>query len=202
MKKRVSKATLRRYPVYLKALRTLKSEGKSKVMSQELSEQININPTTIRRDFSFLGNMGKQGYGYDIDLLIDIFSNQLGVDVDEKIILLGVGNLGKAILNYNHWDYVAGKIVACYDIFPENVGKVDIPLYHLDQLKETIPDGCKIAIITGQTDIQNTVNKLIDAGITAIVDFTNVHFNVPDHVKIRTIDVVSSIQELVFEINQ
>ena len=104
--KSVPKATLQRYPVYLKALRKLKRGGTQRIMSKELASVVNIEPTTIRRDFSFLGNLGKQGYGYDVNLLIDIFNQQLGMDFDEKIILVGAGNMGRALMKYNRWDYV------------------------------------------------------------------------------------------------
>jgi len=77
--KKVPKATLQRYPVYLKALRKLKANGVDRIMSKELGKYVSIEPTTIRRDFSFLGTLGKQGYGYKVDDLIRIFSDELGV---------------------------------------------------------------------------------------------------------------------------
>ena len=117
----VPKATLQRYPVYLKALRKLKDQGVERIMSRELAEFVTIKSTTIRRDFSFLGNLGKQGFGYNVDDLIRIFSEQLGMNFDEKIILVGCGNLGKALLNYNHWDHIVGEIVCAFDIHPELV---------------------------------------------------------------------------------
>ena len=80
--KTVSKATMQRYPVYLKALRRLSNEGIKKIMSCELAEYVDIKSTTIRRDFSLIGQLGKQGYGYDVDELIDIFSKQLGEGYD------------------------------------------------------------------------------------------------------------------------
>ena len=82
----VPKATLHRYPIYLKALRKLANTGVDRILSKELSEYVNIESTTIRRDFSFLGNLGKQGYGYDVKKLIEIFSKELGLEFDEKII--------------------------------------------------------------------------------------------------------------------
>ena len=100
--KSVPKATLQRYPVYLKALRKLKRNGIERIMSKELASVVNIEPTTIRRDFSFLGNLGKQGYGYDVNLLIDIFNQELGMDFDEKIILVGAGNMGRALMKSIH----------------------------------------------------------------------------------------------------
>ena len=199
--KHVPKATLQRYPVYLKALRKLKNDGKDRIMSKELAEYVSIESTTIRRDFSFLGNLGKQGYGYDVDRLIDIFSEELGVNFDEKIILVGCGNLGKALLNYNKWNHVVGEIVCAYDLYPETVRDANIPVYNICDLKETMPEGCRIAILCISTDIQETVDLLIENGICGLVSFASEHFQVPEGIHVRSVDVVSSIQELVFETN-
>lgn len=198
----VPKATMQRYPIYLKALRNLKSQGYFRILSRELSEFVDIEPTTIRRDFSFLGSLGKQGYGYDIDKLIEIFEEELGVNFDEKIILVGVGNLGKAILNYNRWHHVVGEIVCGFDVDEDIINPdADVPIYHIDQLHEKMPNNCRIAIITASQNIQETVDKLVEYGIMGIVDFTNAHIRVPKSVTVKPIDVVSTIQELVFSIN-
>lgn len=201
--KNVPKATFQRYPVYLKALRKLKKHGVERVMSKELAELVNIEPTTIRRDFSFLGNLGKQGYGYSVDRLVDIFNQQLGVDFDEKIILVGAGNLGCALMNYNKWDYVVGEIVCAFDRDESKIGMelYGVPVYSIDELEERIPSGCHIAILTITHGVQNTVDRLVECGITGIIDFTSKHFNVPKGVVVKSVDVVSSIQELVFESN-
>lgn len=198
----VPKATLQRYPVYLKALRKLSSSGVERIMSRELSEYVNIEPTTIRRDFSFLGNLGKQGYGYDVSSLIEIFSQELGLEFDEKIILVGAGNLGRALMKYNKWNYVVGEITCAFDISQDRQGvRFGIPVYDLSDLEEKIPKGCRIAILTASGDIQPTVDRLIACGIVGIVDFTHEHIQVPKGVAIKSVDVVSSIQELVFETN-
>ena len=197
----VPKATLQRYPIYLKALRHLKEEGITKVMSKELSYYVSIEPTTIRRDFSFIGKLGKQGYGYDVESLIEIFSENLGVSFDEKIILIGAGNLGRALMNYNKWSNVVGEIICAFDIDPKKTSGTSVPIYDIKDLKEKMPKGCRIAILCISSDIQNTVDLLIDAGIKGIVDFTSEHFLVSKDVKIKQVSVVASIQELVFETN-
>ena len=199
--KKVPKATLQRYPVYLKALRKLKKEGIEGIMSQQLADYVGIRSTTIRRDFSFLGNLGKQGYGYDIEQLITKFSQELGVDFAEKIILVGAGNLGKALLNYNHWNHVVGEIVCAFDLFPENVSGTSVPVYDLKDLESKMPEGCRIAILCITKNVQSTVDLLIANGIKGIVSFTTEHFSYPAEVSVRQIDIVSSIQELVFETN-
>ena len=200
----ISKATLKRYPVYLKALRKLANEGKSKVMSSELADYVGIKSTTIRRDFSLLGQLGKQGYGYDIETLIDIFRKELGDNYEEKMILIGVGRLGTAILNYNNWNQVAGEIVCAFDIQPEkrnNEPKVNVPVYHVSQLREKMPENCEIAILCIPSGAQEIVDELHELGVKGIVNFTREYFVLPEGMIKRDVDFVAAIQELVFEVN-
>ena len=202
MNKNISKATLQRYPVYLKALRKLKSMGIERIMSKELSEYVDIQPTTIRRDFSLIGHLGKQGYGYSVDELIEIFSNNLGINFDEKIVLIGAGNFGRAVLRYNKWDNVIGEIVCAFDKHPENVGELSVPLYDIKDFVSKKPEGCRIAIVSMSADVQETVDMLIENGIVGIVDLTRQYFVVPKGIHVRSVDVISTIMELVYETNK
>lgn len=198
----VPKATMQRYPIYLKALRKLHSQNVSRVLSSELSELVNIAATTIRRDLSFIGCLGKQGYGYDVEKLIQVFNEKLGTGFDEKIILIGVGNLGHALLNYNRWNYVVGEIVMAFEIDEDLIGEVKgIPVYHINQLEEKIPKDCRIAILTASTDIQDVVDRLYKCGVLGLIDFTHQHISVPKGMILKEIDIVANIQELVFETN-
>ena len=198
----VPKATMQRYPIYLKALRKLHSQNVNRVLSSELSELVNIAATTIRRDLSFIGCLGKQGYGYDVEKLIQVFNEKLGTGFDEKIILIGVGNLGHALLNYNRWNYVVGEIVMAFEIDEKLIGTVKgIPVYHIDQLEEKIPKNCRIAILTASTDIQNVVDRLYKCGVLGLIDFTHQHISIPKGMILKEIDIVANIQELVFETN-
>lgn len=198
-KQKISDSTLRRYPIYLKAVRKLKKNGVDKVMSHELSELVKIKSTTIRRDFSLLGKLGKQGYGYDVPLLEERFNEILGMNFEEKIILVGVGNLGKALINYNNWDYVVGNIAFGFDKKPAEKQDLSIPVYDVEDFEKYITQDVKIAILTVSNDIQATVDKLVACGIIGIVNFTHEHISVPDGIVVRDVDVVSSIQEIVFE---
>jgi redox-sensing transcriptional repressor len=172
------------------------------VLSSELSDLVDIASTTIRRDMSFIGCLGKQGYGYDVDKLIKVFNEKLGTGFDEKIILIGVGNLGHALLNYNRWDYVVGEIVMAFDKNPNLMGEIqNVPVYHIDELEKRIPQDCRIAILTASTDVQNIVDRLASCGVVGLIDFTHTHFKVPKGMLLKEIDVVSNIQELVFETN-
>ena len=200
----ISKATLKRFPVYLKALRKLSQSGKRRIRSTELSEYVDIKATTIRHDFSLIGQLGKQGYGYDVDELIDIFAKQLGEDYDGNMILIGVGRLGKAILNYNNWNHVAGEIVCAFDLQPEKRNKedkVNVPVYHISQLKEKMPRRCEIAILCIPSGAQEIVDELHELGVKGIVNFTREHFVLPEGMIKSDVDVVSLIEELLFEVN-
>ncbi len=198
----VPKATMQRYPIYLKALRKLYNMGVERILSRELSLFVDIESTTIRRDFSFIGSLGKQGYGYDVKVLIETFDKLLGVSFEEKLILVGAGNLGRAILNYNRWNHVVGEISCAFDVDPNKLGEVSgIPIYHMSELENRIPEGCRIAIVTVSKNVQETVDRLVSLGVKGFVDFSSEHIQVPKDVVIKTVDVVSTIQELIFQTN-
>ena len=198
----VPKATMQRYPIYLKALRKLHAMNVSRIMSSQLSELVGVTATTIRRDLTFIGCLGKQGSGYEVEKLIEVYNEKLGTGFDEKIVLIGCGNLGQALLNYNRWDYVVGEIVMAFDIDPEIIGeKKGVPVYHIDELEQRIPSDCHIAILTASSDSQAIVERLHKCGVIGLIDFTHQHIQVPKGMVLKPIDIVSNIQELVFETN-
>ncbi len=198
---KISNATMSRFPVYLKALRKMQLEGKVNFLSSELSEVTSILDTTIRRDFSFLADkesLGRRGIGYEVDHIVDALNDVLGLGSQEPIILIGVGNLGKAILKYNRWQYTVGKIVCGYDKDPNVVGEIfGVKLHHIDDLEKTFPKNCNIAILAISENVQETVDRLMDLGIKGIVDFTHTHFLVREGIEVQPVDVVVAIQELV-----
>ena len=106
MDKKIPFATRDRYPNYLRVLRYFQAKGLDKIMSNDLARELGINSTSVRRDISYLGHMGRQGYGYNISTLIDELKKELGDGKDEGIVLMGVGNMGKALLKYNTFSYV------------------------------------------------------------------------------------------------
>lgn len=105
-------------------------------------------------------------------------------------------------MKYNKWDYVVGEIACAFDINPDRQGvRFGVPVYDLNELEKCMPEGCRIAILAISDQIQPTVDRLIKCGITGLVDFTHEHIQVPKGIVLKTVDVVSSIQELVFETN-
>ena len=173
--------------------------------SSELSDVTGIQDTTIRRDFGFLTDkesLGKRGIGYDTKEIINVLNNVLGLGLDESIILIGIGNLGSAILKYNRWQYTVGQIVCGYDQDQNKVGeRFGVKLNHIDDLENTFPKGCKIAILAISQNVQETVDRLMALGVKGIVDFTHSHFTVNEDVVVQTVDVVVAIQELVLKMH-
>lgn len=204
-KNKISKATMSRYPVYLKALRQMQHEGKEVFLSSELYDATGIQDTTIRRDFTYLTkdeNLGQRGKGYDTKKVIDTISQVLGLGLSEPIIIIGVGNLGSAILKYNRWQYTVGQIVCGFDSDLNKVGeKYGIKIMHIDELEQSFPDNCKIAILAISQNVQETVDRLMKLGVKGIVDFTHTHFTVESDVVVQNVDVVAAIQELAIKMH-
>ena len=127
----------------------------------------------------------------------------LSVDQGEFVSIVGESGSGKStLMNYNKWNYVVGEIACAFDVDPKKCGtQFGVEVYPMSELENKIPEGCRIAILTISHDVQETVDKLVQCGISGIVDFTHQHFLVPKGVVIKSIDVVSSIQELVFITN-
>ena len=204
-RQKISKATMARYPIYLKALRKIQHQGKEMFLSSELFEATGIQDTTIRRDFTYLADneaLGRRGKGYDVKKLIDSFNRVLGLELDEPIIIVGVGNLGQAILKYNRWHYTVGRIVCGFDKDKNKEGELfGVKMHSIDDLEEKFPENCKIAILAISSDVQETVDRLTELGVKGIVDFTHEHFSVKPGVEVQTVDVVAAIQELVIKMN-
>ena len=99
--KKLTKATAKRFPSYLRNLKALESSGVIRIKSKEFAEITHVPSATIRRDFSYLGELGRSGYGYEVPFLIEVFSNLLATEEEKDIALVGVGNLGKALLKNN-----------------------------------------------------------------------------------------------------
>lgn len=198
---KIPQATAKRLPLYYRFLEHLHASGKMRVSSTELSEAVKVDPATIRRDFSYFGALGKKGYGYNVQYLLSFFRKTLAQDELTEVILVGVGNLGTAFLNYNFSKNNNTKIVQAFDIDENKVGtKVGgVPIYHLDDIKKVISENVQIAILTVPAQAaQKTVDVLVDVGIKGILNFTPARLNVPENVRVHHIDLTIELQALVY----
>lgn len=205
MTKDIPKATVKRLPIYHRYLRFLQNAGKKRISSTELSEAVKVDSATIRRDFSYFGALGKRGFGYDVDYLLDFFSKTLNQDRLTTVGLVGVGKLGNALLNYNFRRMNNVRVGAAFDVDPELVGTIlsGVPVYDMTDLEDQIQaQGIEIVILTvPQETAPETVERLVAAGIKGILNFTPLRFDVPNHVRIQNVDLSNELQTLIYFID-
>ena len=205
MHKDIPIATAKRLPIYHRYLRFLHNAGKKRISSTELSDAVKVDSATIRRDFSYFGALGKRGYGYDVDYLLDFFSKTLNQDRLTSVALVGVGHLGNALLNYNFRKNNNVRIGAGFDINPDIVGTIQsgVPVYHLDDLEDQIQQqAIEIVILTvPQASAIDIVDRLVNSGIKGILNFTPLRYDVPKHVRVQNVDLTNELQTLIYFID-
>jgi redox-sensing transcriptional repressor len=198
----IPKATVKRLPLYYRYLRILNNAGKTKVSSTELSEAIQVDSATIRRDFSYFGELGKRGYGYDVEDLMHFFGKILNDDQLTNVALVGVGNLGSALLKFKFHQSNSIRVSCAFDVKEDIVGRIvdGIPVYPLDNMVEQIKlQQIEIAILTlPAQQAQQVVDQLADAGIKGILNFTAARLTAPDDVIIQSVDLTNELQTLIY----
>ncbi|MBV7389504.1 MULTISPECIES: redox-sensing transcriptional repressor Rex [Enterococcus] len=198
----IPKATVKRLPLYYRYLRILNSAGKTKVSSTELSEAIQVDSATIRRDFSYFGELGKRGYGYDVEDLMNFFGKILNDDQLTNVALVGVGNLGSALLKFKFHQSNSIRVSCAFDVKEDIVGRIvdGIPVYPLDSMKEQIKlQQIEIAILTIPAEQgQAVVDQLVEAGIKGILNFTSARLSAPDNIIIQSVDLTNELQTLIY----
>ena len=199
---KIPKATAKRLPLYYRYLLILNEEGKDKVSSTELSEAVQVDSASIRRDFSYFGALGKRGYGYDVKSLLNFFKKILNQDTLTNVALVGVGNLGRALLNYNFKRSNNIRISCAFDINEEITGHIlsGVPVYNMDELKKQLSDQqISIAILTvPSSEAQRTTNEMVEAGIKGIMNFTPIRLSAPADVRVQNVDLATELQTLIY----
>ena len=199
---KIPNATAKRIPLYYRYLKTLEESNVERIKSKEFSQLIQVPSATIRRDFSHFGELGRSGYGYDVSYLIQVFSHILNTKVEKRIALVGVGNLGKALVknNFRRNEYL--NIVSAFDNDPELIGtKINnILIRDMSALNDVVAkEGITTAISTVPSKhSQGAVDNIVAAGVTAILNFSPGRVKAPDNVKIQYIDLTTELQTLIY----
>jgi redox-sensing transcriptional repressor len=193
-----------RLPIYLRALSFLIAEGRQITSSQELGDRLGISSAQIRKDLSHFGEFGKQGTGYDINFLYDQLRQILKVNRMWDVVLVGAGNLGKAIADYNGFKGKGFAIRAIFDNDPDKVGKpmgVDqIKVQPISELAEMIREhGITVGIIaTPAEEAQAVARTMIEAGVKSILNYAPITLTVPSNVRVQYIDPVVGLQRMTY----
>ncbi len=196
---KISSETVRRLPVYLRGLLLLADQEQTSVSSKELASLLGVNPWQIRKDFSYFGDFGTRGVGYDVENLIKQIKKILRLDNGNKVALVGVGNLGRAVMAYPGFKRYGFEIVAAFDTDKKKIGKKagkleieDVASIHsLKRRKVTLA-----AIAVPREVAQEIAGSLVDAGIKGILNFSPKHVTVPKKVKVITIDIAMDLARL------
>ncbi|HSR86763.1 MAG TPA: redox-sensing transcriptional repressor Rex [Streptosporangiaceae bacterium] len=198
----VPDATVARLPVYLRALYALADREIATVSSEELAAAAGVNSAKLRKDLSHLGSYGTRGVGYDVDYLIYQVSRELGLTQDWPVLIVGAGNLGRALANYGGFASRGFRIAALVDSDPQVVGSVIA--------RHTVRSAAEIEDVIRRFDVsigviatpaavaQNVCDRLVAAGVTSILNFAPVVVSVPSGVDVRKVDLSIELQILAF----
>lgn len=201
-KNRVPGIVVARLPVYVKALNLLLREGRSVVSSEELGERLNMTSSQIRRDFSYFGGFGKKGSGYDIVSLMEALREVLNLNHIWQVLVVGVGHVGKGLLNYNGFSRQGFEIVAAFDasddVIGTQVGGIDVG--DIDELEAFVcTSGVHIAAITVPAEnAQEVSDRLVKCGIRAILNYAPILLEVPEGIQVSNIDPVLKLQNMTY----
>ena len=191
-----------RLPLYVRALTTLLAEGSEVVSSQQLGSRLLMTPAQIRKDLSYFGRFGKQGRGYNIQFLLHDLRSILALDLEWRACLVGVGRLGRAIINYPGFAPEAFSIVAAFDHDPARVGTEvgDLKVQAMSELSGTVESrGISIGIVAVPgSQAQGVIERLMSGGVRGILNYAPVAPKVPPGTVIRNIDPVLSLQSMTF----
>ncbi|MGL4662640.1 MAG: redox-sensing transcriptional repressor Rex [Culicoidibacterales bacterium] len=202
MKQKLPGATARRFPLYYRQLVKLKESGVVTILSQELADLLDLDPSTVRRDFSYIGEMGVQKVGYNVEYLVNNIGDFLGQGEVNKAVLIGFGHLGKALLNYNYIQGNEIEIVAAFDIKSKDgeLLSVDVPLHHETEIEEKMSQyGAKVAILATPSDVaQALTDRLVENGVEGILNFSSTRIRTPKHVYVNNVDLAAELQLTAF----
>ena len=204
-KENISDAVIRRLPRYYRQLTDLCARGVVRISSHSLGQEMNITASQIRQDFSCFGEFGQQGYGYNVEELRAEIGHILGVDNDHHLIMIGVGNLGHALLQNFPFSQTGFTVDAAFDVNPQLAGSAvnGVPVYPMTQLDDFVHShSVDVVVLTiPQSVAQDTATHLIDLGIRGFWNFTNMELSSssPD-VKFENIHFADSLLTLSYRI--
>ncbi len=199
---KISDAVIRRLPIYLRFLNELNLKRIKTVSSHELGQKLDLNPAQIRKDLAYFGEFGKKGIGYDVLYVIEKIRQILKLDRAISVAIVGAGNLGRALCNYNVYLKDQMKVIAIFDCMPQKIGENinNLTIQPLEELRATITDlHIRIGIITVPAlEAQHVANQLVECGIEAILNFAPVMIKVPAEIRVHHADFTIELHSLAF----
>lgn len=206
-KQKVSSAVIRRLPRYYRHLNDLHQAGVERISSNALGNSLGLTASQIRQDLSCFGEFGQQGYGYNVSTLRDEIADILGMNRGHTAVILGVGNLGRALMENFHFDRSGVALAAAFDVVPDLVGREvsGIPVHHVDHLEEYLaqhPASIGVLTVPGRV-APGIANRLVRSGVKGIWNFTNIELSLaaPD-VVVEDVHFADSLLALSYMISE
>lgn len=199
---KISELTTNRLSVYLRCLNTLAAAGIKTISSQMLAEQFNLNSAQIRKDLGYFGEFGVRGVGYYVDDLREHIRNILGLDRPHRVGIIGAGRLGTALANYQGFGGSNFTVVALFDNDPEKVGRLigpcGVPVHDVKKIERIVnAAGIDVAVIAVPAKAaQRVLNQVTAVGIRAVLNFAPVLLVGRLGVKVKTVDLTTSLESL------
>jgi len=194
--------TIERLSIYRRNLIQLYSQGKQYIFSHQMANALHLTPVQVRRDIMLIGHTGTLRKGYDIKELIDLIGVIIDSENGKNVAVIGIGNLGKAIISYFNGKRSKLRIKAAFDADPAKTGKLyaGVKTWDISQLEEVIKaEGISIGIIVVPGENAETIaDRLVNAGIAGILNFTPRSLNVPSHVYLEEYDMITSIEKVAY----
>ena len=189
-----------RLSLYLRCLQRLKANSIRTVSSEALAKAAGVKSTQLRKDLTYFGQFGTRGLGYDVEQLSKMISDLLGTNSLQPVILIGVGNLGSALLSYHGFQQEGFEIIGAFDAEPARARSRNVkqPIYGMDQLSEIIKErAVKMAIVTVPIPAaQEVANTLVENGITGILNFAPIVLHVPEDVIVNNVNLAIELENL------
>lgn len=189
-----------RLSLYLRCLNRLKSNGIISVSSEALANAAGVKPTQLRKDLTNFGQFGRRGWGYEVEQLTKMITDLLGTNSLQPVILVGVGNLGKALLSYRGFEREGFEIIAAFDIDANRRRgpKLTRPVMDMAELSAFAAGrGIKMAILTVPAAVaQEIANQLVEHGITGILNFAPIVLHVPEEVTVNNVNLAIELENL------
>lgn len=202
---KVPPTTVQRLPVYLRCLVQASAMHMPVVNSVQIAEMAGTNAAQVRKDLSYLGEFGTRGIGYDVDSLITHLSKQLGLTESRRVAIVGFGRLGSALQSYSGFEERHMKVVAVLDSDPAKIGtSVDgLTVQDVADIADVVKaERVEIAIVAVPApSAQEVADRLIAAGVRAMMNFAPVRLSVPEGVEVRQADLAGELQVLSFHLN-
>lgn len=206
-KQKVSNAVIRRLPRYYRHLTDLTKAGVLRISSSALGESMNLTASQIRQDLSCFGEFGQQGYGYNVESLRKEVAEILGMTRSHTAVILGVGNLGRALIENFHFDRYGVTLTAAFDVDPELIGREisGVKVYHVDELERHLKENpTSIGVLTvPQAVASQMAERLLKNGTKGIWNFTNLELQLekPDAV-VENVHFADSLLTLSYLISE